>query len=85
MKFVESPYVIAEAIPNMSQEELVELLRGVRDAYLSQSDWTQLPDSPLTDQKKSEWAVYRQQLRDIVETSTANLIDTVFPTPPEGT
>jgi hypothetical protein len=38
-----------------------------RDALLSESDWTQLPDVPLTTEQKSEWAVYRQALRDITD------------------
>ncbi len=39
-------------------------MRAWRDALLAQSDWTQMSDSPLTDAKKTEWATYRQQLRD---------------------
>ena len=38
-------------------------LRARRDALLFASDWTQLPDAPV-DQKR--WAIYRQQLRDMV-------------------
>lgn len=34
-----------------------------RDAKLSASDWTQLPDVPLT--TKEVWANYRQALRDV--------------------
>jgi hypothetical protein len=40
-------------------------LREKRDALLQRSDWTQMPDSPLSDSKKAEWATYRQELRDI--------------------
>ena len=36
-----------------------------RNRKLKDSDWTQMPDSPLTDLKKTEWATYRQQLREI--------------------
>ena len=39
-------------------------MRQWRNILLSQSDWTQAPDSPLTDNKKQEWATYRQALRD---------------------
>jgi hypothetical protein len=39
--------------------------RELRDQLLSQSDWTVLPDAPLTDAEKIEWTVYRQALRDI--------------------
>ena len=43
-------------------------MRHWRDILLAQSDWTQLPDSPLTDAKKTEWATYRQALRDFPST-----------------
>lgn len=33
---------------------------------LQDSDWTQLPDVPLTDEQKTAWATYRQQVRDTV-------------------
>lgn len=36
-----------------------------RQALLLSSDWTQLPDVPLT--TKEYWAAYRQSLRDITE------------------
>lgn len=38
-----------------------------RNALLDHSDWTQMPDSPLSDEKKAEWAEYRQALRDLPE------------------
>ena len=36
-----------------------------RNNKLLACDWTQLPDSPLSDSKKAEWATYRQALRDV--------------------
>lgn len=38
-------------------------VRQQRDVLLTQSDWTQLEDSPLKDD--AEWLSYRQALRDI--------------------
>jgi hypothetical protein len=67
------------------ESNIAEIVRTIRDGLLSRSDWTQLPDSPFTETKREEWAIYRQQLRDILETNTANLSETTFPTPPEGT
>jgi hypothetical protein len=49
---------------------------------LNECDWTQLADSPLTDQKRSEWATYRQALRDILENYAGDLTEIVFPTAP---
>ena len=40
-------------------------VRSQRNALLSASDWTQLPDVPLA--TKETWAIYRQALRDITE------------------
>ena len=58
-----------------------EELRAARDAELAASDWTQLADSPLTDSKKTEWATYRQSLRDITDSATS-LDDVTWPTKP---
>ena len=40
-------------------------VREQRDEKLKASDWTQMPDSPLSDSDKAAWATYRQQLRDL--------------------
>jgi len=44
---------------------LVDTQRAKRDLLLADSDWTQMADSALTDEKKTEWATYRQTLRDV--------------------
>ena len=45
--------------------EAYNLLRMKRDEKLAASDWTQFVDSPLNSSKKTEWATYRQELRDL--------------------
>ena len=47
---------------------------------LKESDWTQFGDSPLSDSKKTEWATYRQSLRDLPAQSGFPDID--MPTKP---
>ena len=42
-----------------------EAARTDRDDRLAACDWTILPDSPLTTEKKTAWQTYRQALRDI--------------------
>lgn len=42
-----------------------DTIRAQRNFLLSQSDWTQLSDAPLTQEQKSAWASYRQALRDV--------------------
>ena len=56
-----------------------EIVRSMRNNELTATDWTQMPDSPLTTAKKAEWAVYRQALRDI--TTQENPREIVWPTP----
>ena len=65
--------------------ETTYLVREIRDEILKASDWTQMPDSPLSDTKKAEWATYRQKLRDMM-TSVTDEMDfgsVVWPTRPE--
>lgn len=55
-----------------TEEELQEeieskwrVIREKRNRLLFECDWTQLSDSPLSVEKREEWAIYRQELRDI--------------------
>lgn len=43
-------------------------VRDHRNSLLSECDWTQIPDVPLTDEQRKAWQEYRQALRDIPET-----------------
>lgn len=56
-----------------SEAELTEerwvTIRAERNAKLAASDWTQLPDSPISNVATQAWATYRQALRDITEQS----------------
>jgi len=40
-------------------------LRSERNTKLTESDWTQSPDSPLTSEAKTSWATYRETLRNL--------------------
>lgn len=40
-------------------------LRAERNRRLAASDWTQLADAHLSQEKKDAWAAYRQELRDL--------------------
>jgi hypothetical protein len=55
--------------PDIS-DAYADRLRIIRDQLLKTSDWTQLPDAPLSDTKKAAWATYRQELRDFPSTWT---------------
>ena len=59
-------------------------LRKQRDQRIALTDWTQLPDAPLTEQQKTEWQTYRQALRDVPlnNSDVTSLEEVIWPTPP---
>ena len=65
-------------------DAMATAIREMRTDPLRLSDWTQMPDSPLTAEKKAEWRVYRQALRDLPDTwsSATDPHDVVLPQPP---
>lgn len=46
-------------------QEQADKVRMQRDRILYASDWSQLPDAPITTEQKQEWLLYRQELRDV--------------------
>lgn len=56
-------------------------IRDHRNTLLSECDWTQFQDSPITGSKLTEWQTYRQQLRDI--TTNENPFTLSWPAQPE--
>ena len=53
----------------------------VMNKLLDESNWTQLPDAPLTQAQKAEWQLYREALQ-VIEFTYPNPDDTVFPDAP---
>lgn len=49
-------------------------LKIIRDQYLLITDFTQLPDAPLSDDEKLDFKIFRQQLRDMLNSSDINKI-----------
>jgi hypothetical protein len=58
-----------------------DLMRAERNAMLTATDWTQLGDAQLTAEKRAEYTVYRQALRDI-PSSAGFPWNTTWPTEP---
>lgn len=58
------------AITTAANDRAAKGVRDRRNRLLAESDWTQMNDSPLSNEDKTSWATYRQALRDI--TSHAN-------------
>ena len=67
--------------PTPTTEQLLEPIRINRNILLAECDWTQLSDCVLSAEKKAEWVIYRQTLRDLPETINVN--NPVYPTKPE--
>ena len=72
-------------IENATEEEIQEKIqekweavRITRNTLLTESDWTQVSDSPLS--SSQEWKDYRQSLRDI--TNQLNPFEITWPTKP---
>jgi len=65
-----------------ADEAKTRQMRQQRDSLLTQCDWTQLSDSPLSETKKTEWQAYRQTLRDLPANIT-DIDNIVWPTKPE--
>lgn len=55
---------VNRTIPN-NAPTVAAIAKNNRDVLLYESDWTVMPDSPLSEAKLTEWKAYRQALRDI--------------------
>ena len=74
--YIEGDYVYNVRIIELSSQEitnrantlnaqLATAKRNERNKLLTESDWTQGNDSPLSNSKKTEWANYRTALRNL--------------------
>ena len=74
--YVEDDCVYNVRIVDLTEQETTDMANTVnertattkrfeRNKLLLETDWTQITDSPLTSEKKTEWANYRQALRDL--------------------
>lgn len=68
-ELVDGSWIRSWEVRDLTSEELeikagfvAEKIRGQRNRLLADTDWTQLPDSPVN---ASIWAAYRQELRNI--------------------
>jgi len=83
-----SVYVQNWLITSASAEEITERentqwdeVRSERNRLLTECDWTQMNDTPISGSKLTEWRTYRQSLRDI--TNQSNPFEISWPTKPE--
>lgn len=76
----------AVGIPEANIKEAIkqaafEPVRAKRDYLIKETDWTQMPDAPLSNEKKAEFTAYRQALRDVPQ-NYSNPDDVVWPEKP---
>ena len=66
---IEAKMIVLE---NANKMEALRLERNIR---LAECDWTRLDDNGLSGSKKTEWATYRQALRDLPASANPTLDD----------
>jgi hypothetical protein len=73
--------LMEEAWANNESTREGDKVRAERNRLLAECDWTQLADVVLTDEAKTAWATYRQELRDITA-QDGFPFDVTYPTKP---
>lgn len=58
---------------------MANIIRDERNVKLSETDWTQLPDSPVD---SVIWSVYRDELRDVPQ-QVGFPFEVEWPVPPQ--
>ena len=85
-KIIQDGKIVEKPAPSDSvkNDAAILALRLRRDLLLADTDWTQLPDSPLSDSAKNEWQEYREKLRNLPSENEdiLDIDDVSFPTPP---
>jgi hypothetical protein len=79
-------YKIIDGQPVEQNISVWESARYIRNNMLTECDWTQLADAPLTDEQKTAWQTYRQELRDLPasQANVSSIEEIVFPIPPSS-
>ena len=81
---IDGVWTLGWTVRDLTADEIAlasKAVRRDRDELLVESDWTQMPDSPLDDSIKASWATYRTALRDI-STQAGFPTNVTWPTAP---
>lgn len=70
--FEEEVITRREYLWKTNPDQVKNLIRPSRNKLLAESDWTQLTDSPLDQDTRNAWSVYRQELRDLTNNIDEN-------------
>lgn len=52
----------------ITDDQWLAIARWWRNALLNESDWSQVADNALTEEKREEWRIYREELRNLTDT-----------------
>ena len=63
--FVDKGWFIVGDLPGPTKEELEANVNSTAKQLLAQSDWSVLPDVPMTKGEREQWIEYRKALREI--------------------
>lgn len=78
--------VVQNEMPRPTKDALIQVewacVRVRRNQLLSETDYTQVPDSPLDEVNRKQVAVYRQALRDVPQ-GVGDPFSIVWPERPE--
>jgi hypothetical protein len=80
VSIVEVQSLTAEEI-QAAKDSAMANIRGTRNQLLNACDWTQAVDCTIA--KKTEWATYRQALRDLPSTITEPRTFSAYPNNPD--
>ena len=80
--YIQTPFTPQQM--DAARDAQMDALRGQRNMLLTMSDWSQLPDVPLTAEQVEAWRTYRQSLRDYPSTVVDPFNPPAFPTPPQS-
>lgn len=58
-------FVVGDAPPEAGPSSEADLAWDKAKKFLAESDWSVLPDVPMTAGKRTEWVEYRKKLREI--------------------
>jgi hypothetical protein len=72
-------WVTHQWVNNVNAQSSIVL--NTRNKLLYETDWTQIPNNPLTVEQQQAWASYRQELRDITA-QPGYPFNVIWPTPP---
>jgi len=72
---------ISELTEEKIKEKILAKIRTKRNELLQGTDFTQIPDAPLTSEQREAYRVYRQALRDLPE--NIDISNPLFPDKPE--